>query len=81
LRFREQGLFLAAFDVDDCLLGVCEKAGVENDPEIAEVKNAIEMINAKAFTVFSLCSIFCISVVQAPAVKGCGWFLLEAADL
>jgi hypothetical protein len=51
---------LAVFDVEDCLLddcvpGVCEKAGVENDAEIAAVRNAIEMINAKLFMGFSLC--------------------------
>jgi hypothetical protein len=46
---------LAAFDVDDCLLGVCENAGAENDAEIATVKNAAEMTNAKTFTAFSIC--------------------------
>ena len=40
---------MPAVDFDDCLLGVCENAGVENDAEIAAVKNAIEMINTKLF--------------------------------
>jgi hypothetical protein len=40
---------LPAVDFDDCLLGVCENAGTENDAEIAAAKNAIEMISTNLF--------------------------------
>jgi hypothetical protein len=40
---------LPAADFDDCLLGVCENAGAENDAEITAVRNASEMISTKLF--------------------------------
>jgi hypothetical protein len=40
---------LPAVDFADCLLGVWENAGAENDAEIAAVKNAIETISVKLF--------------------------------
>jgi hypothetical protein len=70
---------LPAFDADDCLLGVCEKAGVENDSEIAAVKNAIEMINAKRFIgILHPLDLLHFSRRNARSQGGaCGWFLLE----
>jgi hypothetical protein len=59
---------LPAVDFDDCLLGVFENAGTENDAEIAAVRNAIEMNSTKLFIGYS--SITQGLFVSQPAKRG-----------